>query len=80
VLLEAIACGCPVVSTDCPSGPKEIFDKTGVGRLVPVGRPELLAEAIIEALQHGEKRRPDLHEFSYEDIIKKYMRVCGLND
>lgn len=79
VLLEAIACGCPVVSTDCPSGPKEIFERTGVGRLVPVGHPELLAEAIIEALLNGEKKRPDLHAFRYEDIIKKYMQACGLH-
>ena len=79
VLLEAIACGCPVVSTDCPSGPKEIFKRTGVGRLVPVGHPELLADAIIQALQNGEKRRPDLHAFRYEDIIKKYLQVCRLH-
>ena len=48
VLLEAIACGCPVVSTDCPHGPKEIMEMTGVGRLVPVGNAELLADAILE--------------------------------
>ncbi len=79
VLLEAIACGCHAVSTDCPHGPKEIFTTTGVGRLVPVGHPKLLAEAIIEALENGEKRRPDLSAFRYEAIIKKYMQVCGLH-
>lgn len=78
VLMEAIACGCPVVATDCPNGPKEIFEMTGVGRLVPVGQPELLADAIIEALQEGEKRKPDLRAFRFKTIIKKYMQVCGL--
>jgi glycosyltransferase involved in cell wall biosynthesis len=78
VLLEAIACGCPVVSTDCPHGPKEIFEMTGVGRLVPVAHPELLADAILEALQEGEKKQPNLKAFRLEKIVKQYMKVCGL--
>lgn len=78
VLLEAIACGCPVVSTDCPHGPKEILEKTGVGRLVPVGHPELLADTILEALRKGEKNKPDLKAFLFEKIIRQYMEVCGL--
>jgi glycosyltransferase involved in cell wall biosynthesis len=78
VLLEAIACGCPVVSTDCPHGPKEIFEMTGVGRLVPVAHPELLADAILEVLQDGEKKKPDLEAFRLEKIVKQYMEVCSL--
>ena len=37
VLVEALACGCPVVSTDCPFGPAEILEGGRYGRLVQVG-------------------------------------------
>ncbi len=50
VLLEAVAAGCPVVSTDCPSGPFELLDGGRYGRLVPVGDPEAMAEAILASL------------------------------
>jgi glycosyltransferase involved in cell wall biosynthesis len=50
VLVEALACGVPVISTDCPTGPGEILSP-GVGRLVPIGDAGALADAVWQTLQ-----------------------------
>ena len=50
VLVEAMACGCAVVSTDCPTGPREVLQDGRVGRLVPVRSPRAMADAIVEML------------------------------
>ena len=51
-LLEAMACGTPVVSTDCPYGPGEILEGGKWGRLVPPGDWRSLASAILETLDN----------------------------
>lgn len=52
VLIEAMACGVPVVATDCPSGPREILEGGKWGRLVPVGDWRSLARSILETLDN----------------------------
>jgi glycosyltransferase involved in cell wall biosynthesis len=49
-IVEALACGTPVVATDCPYGPREILADGRYGMLVPVGDAEALANAITQAM------------------------------
>ncbi len=51
VLIQAMACGCPVVSTDCTGGAAEILDRGAYGPLVPVGDVDKLADAICGVLK-----------------------------
>jgi glycosyltransferase involved in cell wall biosynthesis len=78
VLIEAMACGCPVVSTDCPSGPAEILDRGAYGKLVPVGDDTALAEAILATLEAPPDRnrlRARAALFSEDDKIDQYLQV-----
>ncbi|MGO9614113.1 MAG: glycosyltransferase [Dissulfurispiraceae bacterium] len=57
VILEAMACGVPVVATDCPFGPREMIDNMKNGILVPMSDDNALAEALRIVLQSDELRR-----------------------
>jgi glycosyltransferase involved in cell wall biosynthesis len=82
VLIEAMACGCPVVSTDCPSGPFEILDEGRVGKLVPVGNSEQMALAIAQTIDSPPMAEMMIERagvFSYENSIACYEAVLGGN-
>ena len=77
-LIEAMACGCPVVSTDCPSGPAEILENGKWGRLVPVQSPEPLARAILETLEQPIFSTERAKYFSLDRATKEYLRLLGV--
>jgi len=79
VLLEAMACGTPVVSANCKSGPSEILENDKYGILVPVADSEALANGILKLLgdhnlrmQYSKKALEKVKEFDSKKIAKVY--------
>jgi len=79
VLIEALASGVPVVSTDCESGPHEILQGGRLGRLVPVGDVDALASAIVEALDgiHEQLEPRFLENYLPITAAKQYLDAAG---
>ncbi|RDV37395.1 glycosyltransferase [Bradymonadaceae bacterium TMQ3] len=78
VLIEAMAVGTPVASTDCPHGPAELLDHGRFGPLTPVGDPEALARAIEELLDRPADPatlRTRAAEFDRPAILKRYLTL-----
>jgi glycosyltransferase involved in cell wall biosynthesis len=78
VIIEALALGRSVVSTDCPSGPREILGDVCPDCLVPVNDAESLARAMAQALARApELARVDLMRFSVETVVAAYERLAA---
>ncbi|MCB9655203.1 MAG: glycosyltransferase [Deltaproteobacteria bacterium] len=78
VIVEALEHGVPVVSTDCPSGPREILCDGKYGRLVPVGNADALGQAMQAALQEKPDRealRARARDFAVDKIADEYLDV-----
>lgn len=78
-LIEAMACGVPVISTDCPSGPKEILEDGKWGKLVPVGNSAALAEAMEAAILNPEKILVEkrAQNFSVRNSVLRYIEFVN---
>jgi glycosyltransferase involved in cell wall biosynthesis len=79
VLIEALALGVPIVSTDCPSGPREILKHGVLGYLVDVDNPEALAKALKDALRSPRAlRQPtDYQSFTLTKATDNYVSLLN---
>ena len=82
VLIEAMACGLPLVSFDCECGPREVIKEGENGFLVPTGNVEKLADAMCRLIENQELRgrmseRSKEYASSYllENIMPKWVNL-----
>ncbi len=78
VLIEAIATGCPVVSTESPGGTSEILDNGRYGLLVPVEDEQALSDAMLKALDtewNSEELKRRAATFSVDRAAEEYLNL-----
>jgi glycosyltransferase involved in cell wall biosynthesis len=82
VIVEGMALGLPVISTDCPSGPSEIIEHEKNGLLVPIKDERALAQAILKVLTNDDMKRSLSDEarsrarhFDLNSIVQKYGNI-----
>lgn len=76
VLIESLICGQKVVSTDCPSGPKEIMGMEARNFLVPCGDSERLAEVILEATLADKFPVVNLERFEVKSVLVQWEKLA----
>ncbi len=79
-LIEALACGCTVVSTDCKSGPREILQNGKFGILVPLSDPDALAKAILSSLVkplYAIASNEAVHPYEVSTVCEQYLELMN---
>lgn len=79
-LTEALACGTPVVSTDCPGGPADILNDGEYGELVDVGDPRGLADAMSRTLKNppdSDRLVERARHYDVDKVADRYAEVVG---
>jgi len=86
VIIEAMVCGCPVISTDCQSGPNEIITHKKDGYLTPVGDVDAMSDAISTLLENKSLRESIIenayhraNDFRLEKISEQYLQTIKNN-
>jgi len=80
-LIQSLALGVPVVSTDCPNGPNEILESGRWGELVPIKKPRLMSEAIVSELENCDEKKGNAakiycaEKFGSENVVLKYISI-----
>jgi len=80
-LTESLALGIPVVSTDCPSGPREILQDGKYGQLVPPNDVTAMAQAIIKTLDvppASDFLKNAVKDYTMENSARQYLQVMGI--
>ena len=87
VMVEALACGLPVVSFDCPWGPRNIVKHGEDGILVENGDVKALADSLLRLMADEKLRRSmsqagqrNARRFSMEQIAKRWKTLFDLNE
>ena len=78
VLIESLAYGVPIVSTDCPSGPSEILSNGKFGSLIEMQDPEALAGGMLQSLSskhNTTELKLRAQEFSIDKAVKQYENI-----
>lgn len=81
VLVEAMICGCTPVSTDCPTGPREVLQDGKYGYLVPMRDPVAMAAGIEQALDSPIPRSlltEAVRPFEEGAVLDRHFEVLGL--
>ncbi|TVQ72457.1 MAG: glycosyltransferase, partial [Chromatiaceae bacterium] len=79
-MIEAMAFGTPVVSTDCPHGPRELLHHGELGKLVPIADDKELANAMLDALENTAEPtqlREAVTRFTIRSSARAYLDAMG---